>query len=70
MSHNVVAMKGAMGQKQKNFTFTNSRKASPSEHTMTKNASIKHENPAYFKRQSDQMKADQFGFQMKKDKRK
>lgn len=49
-----------------NMKFVASRQGGPSEHAMTKKASIKHENPEYFKRQSDQKKADQFGFQKKK----
>ena len=49
-----------------NMKFVNSRQGGPSEHKMTKNASMKHENPEFFKRQSDQKKADQYGFQKKK----
>lgn len=48
-----------------NMKFVPSRKGGPSEHAMTKNASMKHENPEYFKRQSDRKNADNFGMSKK-----
>jgi hypothetical protein len=65
MSETVIPSSARMHKKQHGVKFVNSRAGGPSEHKMTKNASIKHENPEYFKRQTDQKKADQFGFQMK-----
>lgn len=65
MSETVIASSAKHNKKQNGVKFVNSRSGGKSEHAMTKNASIKHENPAYFKRQSDQKKSDQFGFQMK-----
>lgn len=54
-----------MNNPGKNEIFVGSRSGGKAEHIATKEASIKHANPAYFKRQSDQKKADQLGFQMK-----
>jgi hypothetical protein len=45
--------------------YVNSRSGGPTENRMTKQASIKHNNPEYFKRQSDRKNADQTGFQNK-----
>lgn len=66
MSETVIASSARSPKAAKNMKFVNSRGGGPAEHKMTKNASMKHENPAFFKRQSDQKKADQFGFQKKK----
>lgn len=66
MSETVISSGARSPKAATNMKFVGSRKAGPAEHKMTKNASMKHENPAYFKRQSDQKKADQFGFQKKK----
>ena len=66
MSQTVIASSARGPKPAKNMKFVNSRQGGPSEHAMTKKASIKHENPEYFKRQADQKKADQFGFQKKK----
>jgi hypothetical protein len=49
----------------KNQEYVNSRSGGPKENLMTKNASIKHENPEYFKRQADRKHMDQFPFQTK-----
>lgn len=69
MSETIIPS-GARGLKDQNgVKFVKSRQGGPSDQKMTKNASIKHENPCYFKRQSDRMKADQFGMQMKPTKR-
>ncbi len=62
-----------MANPGKNEKFVGSREGGPREHAMTKNASIKHENPEYFKRQADRkshdsldkFKKDQSGFQEK-----
>lgn len=48
-----------------NQEYVNSRQGGPKEANMTKKASIKHENPEYFKRQSDRKNQDQFPFQTK-----
>ena len=65
MSETVIPSSARNPKPAKNMKFVNSRSGSTSEHKMTKNASIKHENPEFFKRQSDRKNADQFGFQMK-----
>lgn len=49
----------------KNEKFVGSRKGGPTEQAMTKSASIKHQNPEFFKRQSDRKNNDQFPFQTK-----
>jgi hypothetical protein len=49
----------------KNQEYVNSRSGGPKENVMTKKASIKHENPEYFKKQSDRKHSDQFPFQTK-----
>jgi len=54
-----------MNNPGKNEKFVGSRAGGPAEHAMTKNASIKHQNPEYFKRQSDRKNHDQGPFQMK-----
>jgi hypothetical protein len=54
-----------MGNPGKNNIFVGSRKAGPMEAARTKQQSIKHQNPEYFKRQSDRKNADQTGFQIK-----
>jgi hypothetical protein len=48
-----------------NQKYVNSRQGGPSEQRQTKLKSIKHENPEFFKRQSDRKKMDQTGFQEK-----
>ena len=67
MSETVIASSARAPKATTNMKFVNSRQGGTAEHKMTKNASMKHENPQFFKRQSDQKKADQFGFQKKKD---
>ena len=42
-----------MGNPGKNEVFVGSREGGPMEHSRTKQASIKHNNPEFFKRQSD-----------------
>lgn len=49
----------------KNQTMVGSRQAGPKEQMMTKNASIKHENPEFFKRQTDRKNADNIGMSHK-----
>lgn len=48
----------------KNNIFVGSRQGGPAEASRTKQASIKHQNPEYFKRQTDRKK-DQDEFQTK-----
>jgi hypothetical protein len=50
-----------MNNPGKNEVFVGSRQGGPMEHAMTKQASIKHENPEYFKRQTDRKNADRYG---------
>jgi hypothetical protein len=67
MSETVIPS-SARGMKDQNgVKFVNSRQGGESEHKMTKNASIKHENPEYFKRQADRKNADSFGMKKMKD---
>jgi hypothetical protein len=54
-----------MNNPGKNEKFVGNRQGGPVEHKMTKNASIKHQNPEYFKRQSDRKNHDQGPFQVK-----
>lgn len=69
MSKTVIATSAKNPKAATNMQFVKSTKGGPTEHAMTKNASMKHENPAFFKRQSDQKKSDQYGFQMKPNSR-
>jgi len=48
-----------MANPGKNNIFVGSRQGGPMEQSRTKQASIKHENPEYFKRQTDR-KSDSF----------
>lgn len=64
MSETVIPSSARQHKQQNGVKFVNSRQGGPSEHSMTKNASIKHENPEYFKRQSDRKNSDQ-GFNPK-----
>jgi hypothetical protein len=59
------AQEKRMGNPGKNNIFVGSREGGPKEHSRTKQESIKHHNPEYFKRQTDRKKADQTGFQVK-----
>lgn len=56
----VIASSSISGKKQpgKNQVYVNSRSGGPTEQANTKNASIKHQNPEYFKRQSDRKNHD------------
>ncbi len=47
-----------MANPGKNNIFVGSRSGGPMEQSRTKQASIKHQNPEYFKRQSDRKNAD------------
>ena len=47
-----------MGNPGKNNEFVGSRQGGPKEQARTKQESIKHHNPEYFKRQSDRKNAD------------
>lgn len=47
-----------MGNPGKNNVFVSSRGGGPAEQSRTKQASIKHQNPEYFKRQSDRKNTD------------
>lgn len=49
----------------KNQVYVTSRQGGQKEASRTKQASIKHQNPEYFKRQSDRKNKDQDNFQMK-----
>jgi hypothetical protein len=63
----VIASSSISGKKQpgKNQVVVGPRGGGPKEHSMTKRESIKHQNPEYFKRQSDRKNHDQGPFQMK-----
>jgi len=67
MSETVIPSSSISGKKQpgKNQKYVGSREGGPIEHKMTKNASIKHQNPEFFKRQSDRKNHDQGPFAMK-----
>ena len=52
-------------QPGKNQQYVNSRQGGRAEQELTKRQSIKHENPKYFKAQSDRKNADSFPFQTK-----
>ena len=47
-----------MGNPGKNNTFVSSRAGGPAEQARTKQESIKHQNPEFFKRQSDRKNMD------------
>lgn len=47
-----------MGNPGKNNVFVSSRSGGPIEASRTKQASIKHQNPEYFKRQTDRKNMD------------
>lgn len=47
-----------MGNPGKNNVFVGSRSGGPAEASRTKQASIKHQNPEFFKRQADRKHAD------------
>ncbi len=47
-----------MGNQGKNNIFVSSRAGGPAEQSRTKQASIKHQNPEYFKRQTDRKNHD------------
>jgi hypothetical protein len=47
-----------MGNPGKNNIFVGSRAGGPMEQSRTKQASIKHQNPEYFKRQTDRKNMD------------
>lgn len=49
-----------MNNPGKNNIFVGSRQGGPKEHSRTKEASIKHHNPEYFKRQTDRKNSDNF----------
>lgn len=66
MSETVIPSSARAPKAAKNMKFVGSRQGGPTDQKMTKNASMKHENPEFFKRQSDRKNADQFGFQKKK----
>lgn len=59
------AQEKRMGNPGKNNIFVGSREGGPAEHSRTKQQSMKHSNPEFFKRQSDRKNADQTGFQVK-----
>jgi hypothetical protein len=61
MSETVIPSSARSPKAASNMKFVNSRGGGPAEHAMTKKASMKHENPEYFKRQSDQKKSDRTG---------
>lgn len=56
----VIASSSISGKKQPggNQQYVNSRKGGPTEASRTKQASIKHQNPEYFKRQTDRKSVD------------
>lgn len=65
MSQTVIPSSARSPKAANNMKFVNSRQGGPTEHAMTKKASAKHENPEYFKRQSDQKKSDRVGMKQK-----
>jgi hypothetical protein len=66
MSETVIPSSARSPKPATNMRFVNSRQGGSSEHGMTKNASMKHENPQFFKRQADRKNADAFGMQKTK----
>ncbi len=61
----VIPSGGRVSNPGKNQVYVGSRQGGPAEASRTKQASIKHANPEYFKRQADKKNSDQSGYQMK-----
>lgn len=61
----IIPSSGHVKHPGKNEVFVGSRKGGPMEASRTKQASIKHANPEYFKRQADKKNSDQSGYEMK-----
>jgi hypothetical protein len=63
MSETIIPASNRTSKKHpgENQKYVGSRAGGPEEAKMSKNASIKHENPEYFKRQSDRKHADAMG---------
>lgn len=58
MSKTIIPSGGNVKNPGKNQVYVNSRSGGPSEDVRTKQASIKHQNPEYFKRQADRKNYD------------
>jgi len=58
MSTTVIPQSSKQNHPGANQKYVNSRQGGAQEANMTKNASIKHQNPEYFKRQADRKNAD------------
>ena len=56
MSETVIPSSGRVKQPGANQKYVGSRAGGAAEQSLTKQASIKHQNPEYFKRQSDRKK--------------
>lgn len=58
----IIASGAISAKKQpgKNQVIVNSRGGGPAEHSRTKQQSMKHANPDFFKRQSDRKNSDNF----------
>lgn len=65
MSKTVIPSSGNVKHPGANQEYVKSGKGSKKEQEMTKNASIRHQNPEFFKKQSDRKNHDQFPFQIK-----
>ena len=65
MTKTIIPSGGNVKNPGKNQQYVNSRQGGPSEQSLTKQKSMKHENPEFFKRQTDRKKNDQFPFQTK-----
>lgn len=53
MSETVIPQSSKQKHPGENQKYVNSRAGGPAEHSRTKQQSIKHQNPEYFKRQAD-----------------
>jgi len=65
MSKTIISQSSKQHHPGENQKYVNSRAGGPSEASRTKQQSMKHANPEFFKRQSDRKKMDQTGFQQK-----
>ena len=61
MSQTIIPQSSKQYNPGKNQKYVNSRQGGPMEQSRSKQASIKHHNPEYFKRQSDRKKDEGYG---------
>lgn len=59
MSETIIPQSSRQKHPGENQKYVNSRQGGPMENSRTKNASIKHHNPEYFKRQADRKYMDE-----------